>query len=225
MPPTQRHDHEPMGLLFDLDGVLWDTSPVHDRAFRAVCGEERLAPVEYGRLAGRPTAAAWQLILAENGRAVEDDVITGLTARKQALAREWLRDDPPLSTEIGLVAAVADAAVPIGLVTGSSPGTVAIFLSASGLPFGAVVTAGSVASGKPGPEPYLFAAEALDLAPGDCWVLEDSRQGLESGVAAGARTVHLAPSGPACAEPHAGVAGCVDTIDAFLRLAGVRVTT
>lgn len=222
MPSTQRHDHEPTGLLFDLDGVLWDTSPVHDRAFRAVCDEEGLAPVDYGRLAGRPTTAAWELILTENGRAGEDDGIAALTARKQALARAWIRDDPPLSPEIGLVAAVAEAAVPIGLVTGSSPGTVAIFLSASGLPFGAVVTAESVASGKPGPEPYLFAAAALDLAPANCWVLEDSRQGLESGIAAGARTVHLAASGPGCAEPHAGAAGCVGTIDEFLRLAGVR---
>jgi beta-phosphoglucomutase-like phosphatase (HAD superfamily) len=61
------------------------------------------------------------------------------------------------------------------------------------------------------------------LDPGRCWVLEDSIQGLESAVSAGALVVHLTARGADCGSQHRPTMGCVATIEAFLGLAGLDV--
>ncbi len=214
---------DPTGLFFDLDGVLWDTSAVHEKAFATVCADEGLAPLPYTLLAGRATPSAWTLVLAHNGRTRHPDLVARLSAAKQVLARKWLCDDPPLSAELGIVAALTHSGVLRGLVTGSSLATASIFLGASGLSFDVVITGESVEVGKPGPAPYLAAGSAVGLEPGRCWVLEDSLQGLASAAAAGARAVHFTAAGASCPGLHVATEGCVASIDAFVRLAGVVV--
>jgi HAD superfamily hydrolase (TIGR01509 family) len=207
------------GALFDLDGVLWDTSALHERAFAQVAAEAGLVPVSYDRLAGRPTAEAWAVVLEANGRSGDAELVARLTAAKQALARSWLRAEPPLSPEIGRVAALAALGVPTGLVTGASAATADIFLAAAGIPFTVVVTAETAPPGKPDPAPYRAAAAGLDRAPAACWVLEDSVAGLASAAGAGCRCVHLTPEGPSCPADHPVVGACVATLAAFVDLA------
>jgi len=211
------------GLFFDLDGVLWDTSALHEKAFAAVCADEGLVPLPYALLAGRATPSAWTLVLSHNGRTPRPDLVARLSTAKQVLARKWLSDDPPLSAELGVVAALAHSRVVRGLVTGSSSATASIFLAASGLSFDVVITGESVEVGKPGPAPYRAAASAVGLEPGRCWVLEDSVQGLASAAAAGAHTVHFMAGGASCDGHHVATEGCVASIDAFVRLTGVVV--
>jgi sugar-phosphatase len=214
-------DPDLTGIFFDLDGVLWDTSALHEKAFATVCADEGLEPLPYSLLAGRSTPSAWNMVLAHNGRTCDPELVERLSTAKQVLARKWLCVDPPLSPELGIVAALAHAGVVRGLVTGSSSATVSIFLGASGLGFDVVITGESVEVGKPGPAPYLAAATAVGVVPGRCWVLEDSAQGLASAAAAGTRAVHLTAAGASCVEKHVATEGCVVSIDAFVRLTGV----
>jgi sugar-phosphatase len=190
------------GLFFDLDGVLWDTSALHEDAFAAVCADEGLVPLPYALLAGRATPSAWTLVLAHNGRTPHPDLVARLSTAKQLLAH---------------------SRAVLGLVTGSSSATASIFLAASGLSFDVVITGESVEVGKPGPAPYLAAAAAVGLEPGRCWVLEDSVQGLASAAAAGARAVHFVAAGASCDGHHVATEGCVASIDAFVRLTGAVV--
>jgi HAD superfamily hydrolase (TIGR01509 family) len=213
----------PTGVLFDLDGVLWDTSPLHEKAFARVCADEGLEPVPYSQLAGRTTTAAWTLVLTQNGRTPAKDLVDRLTLAKQGLARGWLRAAPPLSPSIAVVRSLERADLGLGLVTGSSPGTVSIFLEASGITFDVVISGESSIASKPNPDPYLAAADVLGIHARQCWVLEDSIQGLESATSAGARTVHLTSEGSACVRRHPSTEGCVSTIEAFVQLAGVKV--
>lgn len=205
-----------VAYLFDLDGVLWETSDLHDAAFSHVCRSEGLTPVPYAGLAGRPTSEAWQLIAEANGVAVAALDVERLSAAKQSLVRQAITKAPPLCKEIGVVAALATGPNPVALVTGASAGTTKLFLEATRIAFAAVVTAQSVARGKPAPDPYLFACDQVGMAPSHCWVLEDSVQGLQSAQAAGTRVVHLRGS-DGCALGHVGIR-CVTSISTFIRL-------
>jgi beta-phosphoglucomutase len=226
MAGTHADDPGNVGILLDLDGVLWDTSAIHDQAFVDVGRRHGLEPVAYDLLAGRPTPAAWRLVLGANGREVDPALLVILTREKQKLARDRLRTNPPLSPDIGLLGGLSGHHVRLGLVTGASAQTTVIFLAAAkahGAEFEVVVTGESVADGKPSPAPYAAAMAQLDLSPGDCWALEDSIQGLESAHSAQARTVHLTVEGGACAWDHVPTVACVSSIGAFLSVTGVTV--
>jgi HAD superfamily hydrolase (TIGR01509 family) len=210
------------GLCFDLDGVLWDTWDTHGGAFVDICHNEGLRSVPYESLAGRTTVDAWRFILAGNGLPAEPERIARLTADKQRLARERLRSDPPLYDDLRSLTALARMAVPTALISGSSAATVEIFLGATSAihRFDVVITAESVTRGKPAPDPYIAAAASLGLEPSRCWVLEDSISGLQSGLTANMRTVHLARKGR-CDMHHPGVVGCVHDLVGFLEFVGV----
>lgn len=62
--------------------------------------------------------------------------------------------------------------------------------------FDTVITGSDVTKSKPDPQGYLLAAERLECNPGDCYVFEDSMQGLEAGIASGATVIALATSNP-----------------------------
>ena len=221
---TRPIDPDLTGLFFDLDGVLWDTSALHEKAFATVCADEGLAALPYALLAGRATPSAWTLVLAHNGRTPDPDLVARLSTAKQVLARRWLSDDPPLSAELGIVAALPPSGVVRGLVTGSSFGD-RVDLPRRVGPFLRRRHHRRVGrGGKAGPDPYLAASSAVGLEPGRCWVLEDSDQGLAS--AAGRPVLCSSTSArPAC--PVTGTTlrprGCVASIDAFVRLTGVVV--
>jgi HAD superfamily hydrolase (TIGR01509 family) len=218
--------------LFDLDGVLWDSSEAHAWAFSEVCAEEGLQPCDYSLLAGRSTPDAWALILAGNSRMAEASELARLTAAKQAYARQRLEATRPLAADLHPLAALAADGFAIGLVTGASAASARIFLSGAGVHFDVVITAETATAGKPAPDPYLAAAGKLGIPASQCWALEDSAQGLRSALSAGARTVHLAAVLPAkaaedcstdmkdrqCGLRHPQLEACVADIATFARL-------
>ena len=210
---------ERRGLLFDLDGVLWDSSRIHEQAFNEICERYGLRPVKYEELAGRPTSSAWRLVLEINEQPPDDGLIRRMTTEKQELARNLLRGRPPLSPEIHVLSSLPGN-LSLGLVTGASAETTAIFLEAARVDFDVVVTSESVHSGKPSPEPYETAASHIGLSEADCWVLEDSAQGIESALQAGTHCVHLTPQGAHCTMDHAKLDGCVATIRDFMLVSG-----
>jgi HAD superfamily hydrolase (TIGR01509 family) len=103
----------------------------------------------------------------------------------------------PMPGAVALLAALADAGVPVGLVSNARRRFVEPALRASGLydAFGVVVTVDDVTEPKPAPDAYLAAAAALGVDPAACAVLEDSPTGIAAGRAAGAMTIGV-PSLP-----------------------------
>jgi HAD superfamily hydrolase (TIGR01509 family) len=82
------------------------------------------------------------------------------------------------------------------LATSAGPGNIDFIVDGLGIrdQFDAIIGGAEVTKGKPDPEIYLKAAALVDVAPEDCWVIEDSLQGIASGLAAGARVVGITTS-------------------------------
>ncbi|MGB8773299.1 MAG: HAD family hydrolase [Terriglobales bacterium] len=174
-------------LLFDLDGVLIDSTPAVARVWQRWALEHGLDPETVVRMAhGRPSRTTIrELIPAANlDRAVLDREDREVERREiEDLdgvvllpgARELLNSRPPERWTIA---------------TSCTRPLAEVRLRAAGLPIPTnMVTSSDVKIGKPDPEPYLKAATKLGFAAEDCIVLEDAPAGVRSGKAAGARVI------------------------------------
>jgi HAD superfamily hydrolase (TIGR01509 family) len=183
----------PGGAIFDCDGTLADTMPLH---YRAWC--DTLAP------AGCPfpeeTFYAWGGVTAE-------EIVERLNAlhgrqmspAETAVAKENLYRG--LIPQVGPVAAIVAEArrlhgrCPLAVASGGMRVMVAETLEILGIRplFDVVVTAEDVTRGKPDPEPFLLAAARLGVPAPECVVYEDSPAGLEAARRAGMRAVDVRP--------------------------------
>jgi HAD superfamily hydrolase (TIGR01509 family) len=187
----------PAAVLFDLDGTLIDTEPywmAEERALAAAFGgswstEQAVScignplPVSAGRLRDE---AGVGLPVEE----IVDRLLDGVVAKVRSHV-PW----QPGARE--LLAALVASGTPTALVTMSYRRLAdAVLADLPSGTFGAVVTGDEVRRGKPHPEPYLTAAARLGVEPARCLVVEDSPNGIRSGLAAGATVVavpHVAP--------------------------------
>jgi sugar-phosphatase len=170
------------GLLFDLDGVLVDSTPAVARVWATWAQEHGFDPVEVvERAHGRPSIATIRDFLpdadheAENReverREIED--LEGVVALPGA--RELLSKVPGHRWAI-----VTSCTRPLALTR----------IKAAGLPLPKfLLTSNDITHGKPHPEPYLKGAALLGMNAPECVVFEDVPAGIRAGKAAGARVV------------------------------------
>jgi HAD superfamily hydrolase (TIGR01509 family) len=200
-----RHRHDPEGasdigarlagksvLIFDFDGTIAETTPLHARAF-----EETLAPfgvaIDYPSIAGLKTQDAISRCLATEGRREEDFDLPTLVAEKQRRARELIAEQlaPIPGVETFLVR--ARSRYRMALVTSGSRGTVALALRKLGYEkwFDPIICAEDVARAKPAPDGFLKALAALRARPEQALVFEDAESGFEAARAAGLGVVDV----------------------------------
>jgi mannitol-1-/sugar-/sorbitol-6-phosphatase len=169
-------------LLFDLDGVLIDSTPAVKRVWHRWAVEHSFDPEAVVQMAhGRPSRATIRELLPNSDvdrenreverREMEDlDGVVLLPG-----ARELLSALPPERWTIA---------------TSCTRPLAEVRLRAAGLPVpGTIVTSSDVKIGKPDPEPYLKAAAKLGFSASDCIVVEDASAGVRAGKAAGARVI------------------------------------
>jgi len=176
-------------VLFDLDGVLIDSTPAHAGAYADVMARHGLAQVDYAKLAGRPTRE----VFAELG--FEGSGLDEIVREKQEAAREILRSETPLFPGAqALLEGLHGKQVRLALVTGGSRETVRVVVERFGLDawLGSVVTGEDVERGKPAPDSFLEACARLDVLPEEALCVEDSASGLRSARAAGVPTCLVA---------------------------------
>ena len=175
---------EVSGVLFDMDGVLVDSTPAVARVWAAWAREHGFDPDEVVKKAhGRPSITTIRELLphadydAEN-REVERREITdveGVIPLPGAM--ELLRALPPNRWAI---------------VTSCTRQLAGVRIGVAGLPQPKhLVTATDVRRGKPDPEPYLKGAQFLGVPASQCVVIEDAPAGIRAGKAAGARVIAL----------------------------------
>jgi HAD superfamily hydrolase (TIGR01509 family) len=175
-------------VLWDMDGTLVDTEPVWARVqIDLLTSLGATWTVEDAmRLVGSDLADAVQVWMG----ALPDDVISAeeLADRMFGEVVRSLKEDVVLRPgALELLQALRAAGVPCALVSASYRVMIDAVLSHLGPDLFDVVVAGDeVRNGKPHPEPYLTAAQELDVDPADCVVIEDSPGGTASGTAAGA---------------------------------------
>ncbi|HET9167745.1 MAG TPA: HAD-IA family hydrolase [Candidatus Angelobacter sp.] len=177
-------------ILFDMDGVLMDSTPSVERVWRTWAAKhgldpDRIAPLAHGRRSIETIrAVAPELDAAKENVIVEQmeiDDKEGVTAL--AGAAELLAHLPP-----DRFAIVTSATRPLAVAR----------LGYAGIPVPRhMITADDVTHGKPSPEPFLKGAALLGFAPEDCLVFEDSPAGIASARSAGMKAIALQTTYPA----------------------------
>jgi sugar-phosphatase len=178
-------------VLFDMDGTLVDSDAAVARAWAHWSARRGVDPARVAAVTpGRPALES----ITDLAPWLDPDQRRADAAELLARERADLADIVPTPGARELVAALAAAAVPYAVVTSADDGLARARLAAAGLPVPDVlVTAGSVARGKPDPEGYLLAAGALRVPARDCLVVEDTLAGVRAGLAAGATVAAVRP--------------------------------
>jgi len=172
------------GVLFDMDGVLVDSTAVVARVWSVWARKHGLDADAVVKIAhGRPSISTIRDLLPNSDHEAED----------REVERQEIEDVEGIVALPG--AAELLRAIPANryaIVTSATRELAEVRLRAAGLAVPAnLVTARDVQRGKPNPEPYLMGAKILGVSPAECVVIEDSPSGVRAGKAAGARVVAL----------------------------------
>ena len=172
------------GVLFDLDGVLVDSTPAVARVWSQWAREHGMDPEETVRKAhGRPSIATVRELLPEADAEEEDEKIE----HRELNDMEGM---VALPGAVDLLSVLPEDRW--GVVTSGTRSLASKRLHTAGLPVPKhFVTASDIRLGKPDPEPYLIGVENLEFPAADCVVVEDAPAGVRSGRAAGARVIAL----------------------------------
>ena len=183
------------GYIFDLDGTLIDTMPLHykawDAAMRVHGLGETLDEDLFYSLGGVPTVRVAEVIGAHYGLKIAP---LEVEHTKETLFLENLKDVAHIVPVVAFARRVA-ATHPVAIATGGMPEIAMPALKATGLDglFKIVVTPKDVAPGRGKPEPdmFLLAARKMGVAPERCLVFEDAEPGIKAALAAGMQVVRV----------------------------------
>ncbi|MFZ0582897.1 MAG: HAD family hydrolase [Candidatus Acidiferrales bacterium] len=175
------------GVLFDLDGVLADSTPAVVRVWTYWAVKHGFDPDELVHKAhGRPSITTVREYLPEGDAEAENREIE----RREI---EDVEDVKALPGAVELLQALPPDRWTI--VTSCTCPLAIVRIGAAGLPLPKhLVTSSDITRGKPDPEPYLKGAAKLGIPARDCVVIEDAGAGVRSGKAAGARVIALRTS-------------------------------
>src|SRR5262245_61678823 len=149
-------------VIFDFDGVIANSEPLHFAAFRDILYRESVALTErdyYQRYLGFDDAGVFEAVARDQGIAWNGDRIRELLERKAARLEELERLTSTLFPGAEAAIRRLSADVPLGIASGAIRPEIERVLQRAGLKhlFGAIVAAGDTARGKPAPDPYLRA--------------------------------------------------------------------
>ena len=187
-----------MALVFDMDGVILDSNPVHREAWKlysrrfGIEVDDSMSERMYGKRND-------EIVRDFFGDGLDQDTIAAHGAAKETLYREMMSARLTTSLVPGVTRILQDrAGKATGLGTNAEPANVDFVLDQvrlGNIPlrncFRAVVDGHQVSRPKPDPEVYLRVAELLEVDPRNCVVFEDSYAGVEAARASGARVVAL----------------------------------
>jgi beta-phosphoglucomutase family hydrolase len=201
---------EGLALIFDMDGVIIHSNPMHREAWAAFNRRYGIETTDemQERMYGRRND---QIVRDFFGDTLEPEEVKARGAAKEQLYREMIEE----KLDELLVPGIREfletyRGTPMGLASNADPPNVNFLLDRARLRpyFHAVVDGSQVTQPKPHPEIFLRAAGQLRTAPADCIVFEDSYSGVEAARAAGARIVGLSTT-------HGNLPGSNITVDNF----------
>ena len=195
----RKSDTDFKAVIFDMDGVIVDSEPRHERAFLEVVHEIGYGAthgVRWADWVGRSDHELWLDFVARHQPAQS---LEQLLKMKRDRVVEIIRREEPVFAGLAELVENLSCVCKLGLASGSERPVVEAVLSLQGLRrfFSATVTASDIKRGKPAPDIFLRTAALLRVAPGDCWVIEDSKPGVAAGLAAGMRVIAITNTHPA----------------------------
>jgi beta-phosphoglucomutase family hydrolase len=180
-------------LVFDCDGTVADTMPLHYRSWLEALKDHGADFPEamFYEMAGMPTM---DIIRTLNERHGYDLPPTEIAARKRELFEAKIPEIKPIEPVVSLILEY-EGRLPMAVATSGSRAIVSRTLDALGLSgkFQELVAADDVKHGKPAPDLFLEAAKRLGVPPADCLAFEDADLGIESARAAGMEVVDIRP--------------------------------
>jgi HAD superfamily hydrolase (TIGR01509 family) len=194
--------HRPAACLFDLDGLLLDTEPLHGQAWEEAARRfgSRLDAEQLLQLRGRrrlDCAEQVRLWIQARGGATPD--CDQLLAVRQPIAEALMLQAPAIPGAQALLERCHALSIPMAMATSSS--SEAVGQKSGPHPWLALITTRvhgddpDLQTGKPAPDVFLLAAARLGVDPSRCWAFEDSPAGATAAVRAGCRVHVLAPAG------------------------------
>lgn len=186
-------------IIFDMDGVIVDSEPRHERAFREVFAEmgyARTHGINFPAYYGRSDRALWLDFIARHR---PPQPIEELIDRKQRAFLRIISEERPLFVDAPRLVKRLSRRYKLALASGSLHAVIDAVLAMGDLRrfFPVVASSQDVPRGKPAPDIFLRAAEALGVAPATCCVIEDSAAGVEAARAAGMVSIAITNSLPA----------------------------
>jgi HAD superfamily hydrolase (TIGR01509 family) len=194
-------------VVFDFDGVIADSEPLHFEGFRRVLARQGVALSKsdyYAKYLGYDDAGAFRAVLADHGERFDDGRIASLVATKVALFPEVLAGQPVIYDGAAACIERLGAQVPLAIASGAALDDIEAVLRGTHLRerFRTVVAAEHTPRSKPHPDPYRRALDILreqgvlplDTPARHVVAIEDSVWGLQSARDAGLRTVAVTTS-------------------------------
>ena len=192
-------------IVFDFDGVIADSEPLHLKAFQRALAEEGMTLGEdeyFNCYLGYDDVGVFEAIARDRGLAWTARHVTERVARKGMKLQELISGGEVLFPGAQAFIRAAAAEVPVAIASGALRHEIVQILESAALDelFAAIIASGDTPASKPSPAPYLLAFERLQeraakqLDPQRCVAIEDSLWGLESARQAGLRCVGVTTS-------------------------------
>lgn len=186
------------GFIFDCDGTLVDSMPLHYDAWRvglkAAGTRTTLSEDLYYEFAGMSIEA----VVAQLNELYDDDIDFRIVTReKEAYFVQHISRLKPIEPVVSILREQAAAGKGIAVASGSQRNTVEMLLEQIRVRdlIPVVVTPADVAEGKPSPDMFLLAAKRIGVEPARCLVFEDGNSGIEAARRAGMQSVFVPSRG------------------------------
>jgi beta-phosphoglucomutase-like phosphatase (HAD superfamily) len=182
---------QPQGIIFDCDGTLADTMPLHWRAWQTVTSKYRLNLPEdrFYSLGGVPSRDILKMLSVEQGIALDH---LAVAREKEAEYLPLIAQVEPINTVVG-VAREYYGRIPLAVASGGTRRIIEQVLEHLGIRslFQAIVTSEDVIHQKPAPDIFLEAARRIGIAPARCRAYEDTDLGMQAIRAAGMEAIDV----------------------------------
>lgn len=170
-------------LIFDFDGTIADTSPIHEKAFKEVLKPYKFE-FKYDQIAGQSTRYALSYIFKKNNIDLSSSKIEQLVLRKQQLVRKKIISDKefkPLPFVKEFIQKYQNHYL-MGIASSGSRKTITIALKRLGLQnsFKHILCNEDVSKSKPSPEIYLKISSLENFPRSECLIFEDSKNGIRA---------------------------------------------
>lgn len=196
-----RRDGHLEAVIFDFDGVLADTVPLHRESYRDLFAEEGVEFTDEDYRRHGLGASRAQTIRAILGPDLEPERFRRLMRRKSEIVLERVRDEGLclLPGSLELVRELHELGLKIGLASSSRNARVFLEILGIGFLFHSIRDTSEDLPSKPAPDLYLHAIRDLEVDSGAALAIEDSQLGVASALAAGLRVLGV-EAGEKCAS-------------------------
>ncbi len=192
-------------VIFDFNGIIVDDEPIHFDLFQKVFAEEGIELTHdayYARYLGFDDRGAFNFGYREHGRELGDAKLAELIARKAVYYQEAIRSHVAIFPGVKQLIAELAKSLPLAVASGALRNEIETILTTASViqHFKAIVSAEDVERGKPEPEIFLKALAAVNagndsaIQPGECVVIEDSKEGIKGARRAGMKCLAVTNS-------------------------------